>query len=205
MSPVGRFALKVGLWLPVCYGVWYFSSIISVIPLASVLDMFMTWLLPNLIGGIEPAGNKLLVTTQLSVPHPDAATTMVGLIRFETHPLDYGYCVPLYTALVLASPGDHRRKVFVWLVGMAILFVVQLFGVSTGIMKILAFHIDGAAREQLAFSPAGYELLALAFKFGYLILPPISPILLWIVQFRSFLSDLTGAESSRKRSEHYHN
>lgn len=201
MSPVGRFALKVGLWLPICYGVWYFSSIFSVIPLAAVLDTLMTGLLPNLIGGVEPAGNQLLVTTRLSVPHPDAATTLVGLIRFETQPLDYGYPVPLYTALVLASPGDDRRKVFLWLVGMAILFVVQLFGVTTGIMKILAFHIDGAAREHLPFSPAGYELLALAFKFGYLILPPTSPILLWLVQFRSFLSDLTGIEPAGKRSE----
>lgn len=204
MSPVGRFALKVGLWLPICYGVWYFSSIFSVIPLASVLDTLMTWIFPTLIGGIEPAGNQLLVTTQLTVPHPDATNAMIGLIRFETHPLDYGYCVPLYTALVLASPGEDRRKVFLWLVGMTILFVVQLFGVATSITKILAFHIDGSAREQLAFSRAGYELLALAFKFGYLILPPISPILLWIVQFRSFLSNLTGLESVGERSGRPH-
>jgi hypothetical protein len=203
MSPVGRFALKVGLWLPICYGVWYFSSILSVIPLASVLDTLMTSFLPNLIGGIETAGNQLLVTTQLSVPNPDATSTLVGLIRFETQPLDYGYCVPLYTALVLASPGQDRRKVFLWLVGMAILFVVQLFGVTTGIMKILAFHIDGAARAQLAFSPAGYEILALAFKFGYLIFSPISPVLIWLVQFRSFLSDLTGSVPTGKPSERF--
>lgn len=192
MSPVGRFALKVGLWLPICFAGWYFFSILSIIPLALVLDTLMTWLVPNLIGAIEVAGNQLLITTQLTAPHPDPSKDLLGLIFFETQPLEYGYCVPLYTALVLASPGEDGRKLFLWLVGMTILFVVQLFGVATGITKILAFHIGGAAREQLVFSR---EHLALAYQFGYLILPPISPILLWLVQFRSFLSDLTGLDS----------
>lgn len=191
MSPIGRFALAVVLWLPICYAAWYFFSIIFTVPLAATLDALLTWRFPQMFSGIEAAGNTLMVTTALTVEHSDPARAAVGLVRFQVHPLDYGYSVPLYTALVLAAPGNPPEKLLRWMSGVCILFVVQIFGVGTGILKTLAFDSGEEARERLAFTALHLNLLALSFKFGYLIFPPVSPIVIWVVQFRDFVFSLT--------------
>jgi hypothetical protein len=185
--------VKVGLWLPVSYAVWYFSSILSVVPLAEALDVLAGWVFPTLIDEIAPDGNKLLVTTSLTVENPDPSSTAVGIIRFKPNPLDYGYCLPLYTALVLASPGDLSRKVVRWTIGAAILFFVQLFGVSTMIMNTLVYDLNEHTRELLGLSTFGYALMDVAYKLGFLILPPVAPLLIWISQFRPFVVNITRA------------
>jgi hypothetical protein len=104
--------------------------------------------------------------------------------------LIYGYSVPFYTALVLASSGHESTRLGYWIIGMLILFLVQVFGLAAEITKVLAFNINDEARERLGFSALGYEGLALAYQFGYLILPAVSPILIWISQFRHQLPQL---------------
>ncbi len=197
MSALNGFILRVLLWLPVCFGAWYFLSILFTAPLASLVDALMTWLFPALIERVEQVGNALSVITRIQVSAPSGGGEATGDLLFDLNPLKYGYCVPLYTALVLATPAEDGAKILRWVIGMSILLAVQVFGIGTEILKILAFDIGGEqARELMGFSAWGYEGLALAYQLGFLILPSVVPIMTWFGQFQDALPEMVASQPS---------
>ncbi len=195
-SPLTRFTIATLLWLPVCFALWYFLSIVSVVPLSSLMNLIMTGVFPQLIGDVQPRGNALLVQTFMTIPNPHVPGGPAVAAVFNVNPLPYGYGVPMYTALVLASPVPIRDKAWGWTLGVLILTLVQTFGVATQMMKILAFEMGEGARVRLGFSQLGYEAVAIAYQVGYLILPAVSPILIWVWQFRGFVASLVDFPSS---------
>ena len=192
LNPIHRLLLRVLFWLPVCFALWYYFSILLTIPLASVVDLLMTWGFPNLIKQVTHYGNAMTVVTAVTVETPGPGAPAMGEILFKVNPLKYGYCVPLYTALLLAMPAGDAGKVLRWLVGMVLLTAVQVFGIAIEILKVLAFQLNDEARTLLGFAAWGYEGLALSYQIGYLILPPVAPIVIWFAQFRPELSAFLG-------------
>lgn len=190
MSALSQFLLRVLVWLPICFGAWYYLSILFTSPLASLADALLTWIFPALIERVAQEGNQLIVITRLVVSAPADASGASGDLLFELNPLKYGYCVPLYTALVLATPGGDTVKTMRWLTGMLILLAVQVFGISTEVLKVLAFQISDEAREMLGFADWGYEGLVIAYQLGFLILPPVAPIMIWFGQFQDAIPDV---------------
>lgn len=192
MSLLKPFAWKVFAWLPVCYGLWYFCSILFMPPFAFLLDGVLGGGFPGLIDSIEAEGNQLLVLTHLRLEHPDPETGRLGVLQFENRPLDYGYSVPLYSALLLASPGQDWERIWAWSLGMLVLLAVQLLGVGTDILKVLVFDLGLGADERLGFTPFARNALALMAYFSYLVLPALAPVLLWAAQFQGFVARLAG-------------
>jgi hypothetical protein len=192
VAALSRFLLRVLLWLPVCFGAWYFLSVLFTLPLALMVDALMGWVFPNLVEGVTQKGNELTVVTRAVVSVHAGSGARTGDILFELNPLKYGYSVPLYTALVLAVPGEDSHKTLRWLVGMLILLAVQVFGVATEILKVLALDLGEEGRELLGFPAWGYEGVVLAYQLGFLILPPVAPIAIWFGQFQDVLNSLTG-------------
>ncbi len=115
----------------------------------------------------------------------------VGELVFTINPLSYGYNIPLYTALVLASPAEDAIRALRWLLGTLLLFAFQLFGVLTNVLKILLLDLQAETAAVLSMPGWSNELLVIAYQFGYLILPPVAPIVLWVGQFQTQLLDLT--------------
>lgn len=192
-NPITGFALRVVLWLPLCFGGWYFATILIAVALAATLDVAMTWILPDVVAGVARRGNELLVL--LRVEALDPASQAVAPTSVMAHPIDavkYGYGIPLYTALLLAAPGGESEKMARWLVGLAILLLVQWFGLAVEILKDLVFSLE-AARAWLGASELSREILALAYQLGYLILPSLTPVLVWSLQFRRYMSELANA------------
>ena len=193
MNPVTALTLRVFAWLPICFGVWYFSSILFVQPMAWVLDGVMVLMFPDVIANIYASGTELFARTHVPAEGQGLTGRLAGAIFISVNPLKYGYSIPLYTALVMASPeGEAWSKLSAWILGIFILAVAQVFGVGTDILHTLASVVGEAARDLLGFSLIGYEGLALAYQFGYLILPSVTPIVLWLWQFRSVIAPLTG-------------
>ena len=194
MSTLGGLLWRVGFWLPVCFGAWYFFSILFTAPLAMAVDPVLTLLFPQVIERVAQHGNALVALTRLVGTSQEAGAT--GEILFEVNPLQYSYCMPFYTALVLVAPGEEEwTHVKRWLWGMLVLFGVQIFGVSTEILKILAFGAGVEAQELLGFSAWGYEFLALAYQLGFLVLPPVVPVMLWFGQFQDAWEAIIGRAS----------
>jgi hypothetical protein len=189
-NPITRFALRVLFWLPLCFGAWYFATILIAVALATLLAGPLIWLLPDVVAGVVPRGNDLLVL--LRVEALDPASQAVAPNGVMAHPVDavkYGYGIPLYTALLLAAPGGESEKMARWLVGLAILLLVQWLGLLAEILKDLVFGLE-AARAHLGASELSREILAIAYQLGYLILPSVTPVLIWSVQFRRYIREL---------------
>lgn len=190
--PVLLFFLKVLAWLPVTFGVWYYMAIVATWPVTWLVDGLLTGLFPDVISAIRQLGFDLEVAV-----HYIAQTSMSGMpagakgeLVFEVNPLMYGYCLPLYTALILASPSEEGQKWFRWLVGLLILQLVEVWGVSFSILKTLAFQMGPEVSAQLAFSPWQLNAVALGYQFGFLILPAVSPLVIWVGFHADYLKQL---------------
>jgi hypothetical protein len=179
MTALRGLLLRTLIWLPICFGAWYFLSILFTPALAALVDTLLSAGFPSVIERVLADGNSLTVLTRIQPAAADGA----GELLFDLNPLKYGYCVPLYTALVLATDADDGRRVVHWLLGMAVLLAVQVFGISTEILKVIAFQLGPDGADALDFAPWGYDALALAYQLGYLILPPVVPIMIWLGQF----------------------
>jgi hypothetical protein len=190
------FTLGVLFWLPVCFAVWYFSSILFVVPFAETLNLLSTSLLPQVISAVEPNGNELRIVLALEVDDYSTGVLRTGEMLFDLNPLIYGYCVPLYTALLLASPGSDGRRLVAWLNAMVILFLVQILCIQAGIFKIVAIDLAAKTHPLLGYRDWGYETVAIIYQLCYLILPGVAPIGLWIIQFRGFVMQLADSQSA---------
>ena len=65
-SPVSRFTLAVVLWLPLCFGAWYYLAIVITWPLTDLVHWLMTSLLPEAMGARLREQLELLATATQS-------------------------------------------------------------------------------------------------------------------------------------------
>lgn len=189
---VKAFILKVVLWLPAVFGAWYYMASLLTWPIKSLMHLWVPDLFPEVIAAVEQSGHFLHVVLE-SMPAqaaggvPDAAPTRAA---FQVNPLIYGYSMPLYTALLLASPGSENQKLMRWGTGMLILLPIQAWGVFFDILSKLLFFLGPEIAAAMAFSPAERELSALGYQFGYLILPAVAPLVIWLGLHRDFVATL---------------
>ncbi len=199
-SPVKGFMLKVLLWLPICFAVWYYMKGVIGVPTFFLVDWVMSHALPDFIKDIEFQGHLLNVVLQFTPPSlPDVKVPegQIAEMVFSVNSLAYGYSIPLYTALILATPDEERAKWIHWTIGFIILVLAQSWGVSFDILKTLAFRLDASLSAQLGFSSLQKELVALGYQFGYLILPAVTPLILWIGFHQEFLGKLAPGIQSK--------
>ncbi|WP_293644714.1 exosortase H-associated membrane protein [Thiolapillus sp.] len=199
-SPVKRFVLKVILWLPLCFAVWYYMKGVIGLPTFFLVDGIMSHWLPAFIKDIEFQGHLLNVVLQFAPP-PEIKVPegQKAELVFSVNSLVYGYSIPLYTALILATPDTEKAKWIHWITGFIILVLAQSWGVSFDILKTLLFKLDPGLSSQLGFSSFQKELVALGYQFGYLILPAVTPLVLWIGFHQQFLGQLVPGIQDRFR------
>lgn len=82
--------------------------------------------------------------------------------------------------------GDKAYRVFI---GGVLLLPVPAWGLACEALKVLVFQMDPAVAEQMGTTPLTRELLALAYQLGYLILPAVTPILIWAALHRDCLGE----------------
>ncbi len=193
LSPVARFFWTVVFLLPFTFAAWYFMGILLTTPVAALVEWVMSGLFPQALSGIEQHGFLLDVLTRFSPPGIPQ-----GELTFRVNPMIYGYSMPLYTAILLATPGREGEKWRHWLIGILILYLVQVFGVCLDILKTLTFEMGSQVTAQMHLT-AQWQLdaVALGYQFGYLILPAVSPIAIWIAFHRPFIATLAPGLAAR--------
>lgn len=196
LSPVTAFFLKVMAWMPVTFSLWYFSAEVGLWPVTKLVDGFLSFQIPHAIQSVTQVGHQIQVSVYLAVPDLTAqlsggsAGGMVLEGKFLVNALKYGYCIPLFTALLLATPGLWWRKVKIWLMGLLILQLVQAWGVSFEVLKILLFDQGPQAPGMLGYGFLSLNGTGLAYQFGFLILPAVSPVVIWMAFHTDYLRDL---------------
>ena len=75
-----------------------------------------------------------------------------------------------------------------------LVWVAQAFGIVAESLKFLAFEAGEPGRDAIAKAGLAPNALALAYQFGFLILPAVLPAALWIGLNRAFIERLVRPE-----------
>jgi hypothetical protein len=188
LSPLRQFILAAALWLPACFFLW--ALLISPIlwPVARVADLILVQLMPLAIEGIEQSGQQFEVVTRL-LTEADASGRIGQLILTST-PMVYAWCLPLFAGLVMAAPLERRSRLIQFAIGVPVLWLVVCWGAVFDALYLLQFKAGPLGEAALQQAGLGTDLVALGYQFGYLILPPVVPIALWIGLNSAFLQEL---------------
>jgi hypothetical protein len=190
MSPLRRLVISALLWLPACFLLWMLFDSVVVWPAGLVAGWVLPALMPNAIAEVVQLGARLEVETRLLV-QADAAGR-IGALVLEINPLIYAWCLPLFAGLVMATPADGRQRLRQFAIGLPLLWAVVSWGAVFDVLKLLTFDagpLGAAAISQAGLAP---DAVALGYQFGYLILPAVLPVALWVLLNREFLEQLVG-------------
>lgn len=198
---VHRFLLRVVLWLPPSFLLWYLLAEFWLYPIGWGLDWIFPRFLPSVIQQVEHQGHLMEVVTRITPSQP-VPGAQAGVLSFEINPLIYSYSLPLYAGLTLAAPAHSaRRKAAYLLAGLIALLPFIFWGASFETLKILAFTMGSDTASYVDFSGIRRQLIGWGYQFGYLILPGVMPLAVWIALHRDFLGDLAPGLSPPKSTE----
>ncbi|HEY0229856.1 MAG TPA: exosortase H-associated membrane protein [Dokdonella sp.] len=206
LSPIREFALKALLWLPLCFVIWFVLAPVWVQPAVLLAKQVLLGIWGDLFTAVAQgaeildasgkvvgrAGYLVQLTTAVTVTVPAGPNGPggVGVLEPTLNPMVYAYSLPLFSGLALATPLTTRRRLLQMLFAFVVIWIAQALGVVAESLKMVAF--DSGAEGAAAVARAGLQpnVIALAYQFGYLILPAVVPVALWIGLNRDFIEAL---------------
>lgn len=192
-NPIYAFLLRILLWLPVCFVVWFFASAVLIVPLRFLSSIFFNLTIPDVVTAVEQGGSLLTFVTGL-VP-PGAATEGNAVLLIEVNPLIYSFGLPLFVALQLATLGE--RFALKVLIGYLVLLPFQAWSVCFDVLKQIAITSAPDIAAQAGAQNWPREAIVLGYQFGTLILPTIAPFVLWLGLNRDAVEKLIFARTRK--------
>ena len=181
---LSQFFWKTLLFMPICFGVWYLTATVWTWPIAWVANAILQILFPTLIAGVEHVGTTLDIVTCLGDLAQYATNKTMAALVFTLNPLLYAYSLALYSARLLAS---RRRILSAWLIDISILMAAIVFGVCFDVLKNIAFDLAPPGMSYpTGFSSWQLNLIGVGYQLGYLVLPAITPLILWVNANKTF-------------------
>jgi len=184
-APLGRFVLKVLVWLPVAFVVWYFGAPLLLWPVKLLLAAVAAAGLPDLVTAVEQNAAIFTFATTLK---PGEGLTASAHITVDVDGLLYSFGMPLYAALVLAAREPRWPRMLA--LGYAVQLPFVFWGVLADFLKNVAITSGPLVASQTGFAAWQREAIAFAFQFGSLILPTVVPAVTWVLTHRAFLERL---------------
>jgi len=190
---IRQFFLLAFLWMPLGFAGWFYLAGLMSYPV-SVLSRWI------LVGGIP----ELFVTlTQIDYHFeiksaiPASAELLalsnkqVGNYAFDVQPMIYGYGLPLIFGMVMSMPMPVRRRLLQLLVGSFAIALVQTWGVVFESIKTAMFSMGPEAGARIVEAGFNPTVVAFCYQMGYLVLPSLVPVVLWVALNRDFFDLLT--------------
>ncbi|MDP2784157.1 MAG: exosortase H-associated membrane protein [Sulfurimicrobium sp.] len=143
-------------------------------------SFFSSW-----VESVEWSKRILGVATTLKLGMAPGMPEGEYALVLEVNPLAYGYGLPLFAALLLASSEAKRWRKLV--PGALLQVPFQAWGICFDLLKQAAVTSGPAVTAQTGLMPWQVEGVALGYQFGALILPAMAPIGLWLAFNRGFI------------------
>lgn len=186
------FMLRVLAFFAVSLYVWYILAFLHLAPVVWLVGQFFQLWMPEAVLGLRLQEHHILmlITNFDQIPSgqivtPPPANDALG---FPSNPLIYGYGIPLFVALLWATPVVQKGKKI--LIGLSVLLVVEMLCMVFVILKTLLVEIGTIFVEQQGFNDATLLLIGFCYQQGILIVPMLLPLLLWMALCRDFLLQL---------------
>ncbi|MGA9335977.1 MAG: exosortase H-associated membrane protein [Rudaea sp.] len=209
LSPLKRFMLGALLWLPLAFFLWFWFAAAFSWPVIQMAKLVLLKAWPSLFSAVSQ-GADLLDAHGRILGHPGYLMQLTsgvlvnaaapgtparfGFLEPVVNPMIYGYALPLFAGLVLATPLTRRQRFAQISGGAVIIWLAQAFGVVAESLKSVCLDAGTAGAEAAQRVGVSLDLIALAYQFGYLILPALVPAVLWIVCNRPFIETLIGRD-----------
>lgn len=184
---IGRFLLFSILGLAVLLPVWYWAARWFATPSIWLAGTLMQWLFPW-VDGWEQDGVTAVLHTLVQVRVPGAQGDVLGELAPEVSYPSYGYGMVLLWAMLLAS---HTRRWWLHgLIGTVLLLPAQAWGICFQWLRDVVLLSGGHGAAYLKWSPLAQNAVAYGYQFGFLMMAPMAPILLWLLFNRQFVAAL---------------
>lgn len=178
---VKGFLLKIVVLLPLTFFAWYLLTPVFLYIIAWLTKSILLLTASHAILDIEQQNRVLEVITKFASQEKGKD---IGAITFTVNAMKYGYGIALFGAMVLASPDKLSNKLQNFYIGLLILIIIQVWGVTFDILVTLVFKLGRGIGETMGTTEFTRELIALCYQMGYLILPSVTPILLWFTMYQ---------------------
>lgn len=166
---------------------WYFASPYLAAPVIAAAGELMQWLFHWVVGVEREATVGTLLTT-LNVLVPQGGRLVVAQLSPEVNYRSFGYGLALFYALMLAS--WPQRLVFKLLLGTCLLVPSQVVSMCFRWLRDALLVSGPEVLAQTGLPRWTLELIAYGYQFGFLMLTPLVPVLLWLVLDRRFVQRL---------------
>ena len=185
-GPIRTLCIAAALYLPLSLFVWFAFAGVMVTPVLWLSKAVLLSWMPEIFVDIQRNQHAFNVLSSL-VAQTEPGKQLV--VDFMINPMIYGYGLPVLAGLALATPNSIGTRWRQIAIGAVVIWLVQLNGVVWDVLQYVNTGLDGgtAAIAKHHLSPT---FLALMYQFGYLILPPLTPVLLWALMNRKFIDNL---------------
>lgn len=195
---LGELLILGTLWMIFGFMLWYYLSAFHGVPVRMAASEILGYFLGENFMGIIPNPDRhylFEVQTRILFTFPDGSREFLGFI---VNPLIYGYGLPLLFGLVMASGVSFLKKMLVITGGYLAVMLVQIWGVVWQSLKMLVFNFGPEARQAVFDAGIPDELVALCYQLGYLILPPLVPVILWVLSNWQLIEQFTGWQKNEQ-------
>lgn len=199
-SSLKSFMLLALLWLPLSFFFWFLWAGLLVSPAGLLAEVLLTGIWPEHFHALTQTGFRFEIEALIELP---AELQRLGqgrpVVAIPVNPMIYGYGLPLLAGLIASTPAGGWARLWQLLIGYLAIVLVQVWGTVWETFLTLSFQLDAAGAATMAaigIAPTG---TALAYQFGYLILPGVTPAALWILMNRRFIEGLVPALGRNSR------
>lgn len=178
---IGELLILSGLWMLFGFMIWYYTSAWHGTPVRLVSGQLLQAVLGDAFFNIIPNPDRAYlfqVQTRIPFTFPDGSREALGFI---VNPLVYGYGLPLLFGLTMATSLTLPRKLLVLAAGYGVVLGVQVWGVFWQSLKTLVYNFGPEAAAAVAEAGVPENLIALCYQLGVLILPPLAPVIVWVL------------------------
>lgn len=184
---IGRFLLLAIVWLALLLPLWYWAAKWLATPpiwlAGTVMNALFRW-----ADGFEQQGVNAVLHTLVQVRMQGPTGDVLGELAPEVSYPTYGYGLVLLWAMLLASRTE--RWWLKGLIGTLLLIPAQAWGICFQWLRDVALTSGPYGAAYLGYSPLTLNAIAYGYQFGFLMLPPVTPILLWLAFNKRFVAAL---------------
>jgi hypothetical protein len=185
LSVVGGFFVRTLLMLGPALAAWFWAREWLVRPVAWLAEQTMLFCFPAWVYGAQRNGTSLELLTALRAVD---ASGRVGELSAQVNLLTYCYGLPMLLALLFAAKA--RGLWWKLPLGALLLLPFQVWGVCFDWLVKIAVHMGHLTAAATGFSSLQVNAFALAYQLGFLLLPTLVPVLVWLRLERRFLVTL---------------
>lgn len=182
-SVIGGFFLRTLLWLVPLLAAWYAAREWLAVPVAWLAEQAMRGFFGYWVTGSTLEGATQTLSTALEVRSPDGR---IGELAPTASILSYAYGTPFAAALLLAVEVRNSW----WKVPLVVLALMPFQAASvcfTWLMQVAVLAGEQTA-SQTGFDAWDRNFFAAAYQLGFLLLPTLMPVLLWLALDRRLIA-----------------